>query len=475
MLPLGEEPWPLRLEDDRLVTRGEHGLHAYDLPAAHYVLLDDGVGWWRPEGSLLVTDGRYAYLQGDRRYVLDLRGPGRRIAMLGAVDSPPPTTGAFLGFTAGHLVYADGTGDVIIEDVGEPLVPAVAAVIDLPTQVRQASLDEPYLALVRTGIVDLYDLSDPAAPQHAGEITSIAHPTRAVVHGDLVFILEHVNGTDDRIHVVDLSIPGPPPVIAVHDLAGDGWLHRVMQMTARGDDLLAQVTRTQDGAVEIYTLRLDVNDPADPVAEVFDQLHYFWGDWSQPPVELMGFHVTVEVGSLYLNDYQGDPVAMPVLDILTLPSRIGAVAVHGNELVALYGRSLACCTVSADPPVAAPPVGGARSRVRAVPNPFNPRTTVAFEMARAGAATVEIFDLRGRRVRSLRGEWPAGPVRATWEGNDDQGRALPSGTYLLRVTTPTIDLAGAVSAGAIAVDPGSIPRPACLLAVIRSRPGGRRP
>ncbi len=436
VLPLGEEPWPLLLEDDRLVTRGQHGLHGYELAAGHYVLLDAGVGWWRPEGSLLAIDGRYAYLQGDRRYVLDLHGPAGRIEVLGAVPSPPPGSGAFLSVTDGHLIYADGSGDVVIEDVSEPLLPAETAVIDLPSQVREVSFDAPFLSLVRTGIVDLFDLSNPAFPQNAGFIDAVQHPTQSVVHGHLLFILDHVNGTDDSIHISDLSIPGPPPIVAVHDLAGDAWLHRVIQMTCRGSDLLAQVVRTQGGDVETYTLRLDVSDPADPVVEVFDQLHYFWGDWSQPPVELVGLHVTVEVNNLYLNDYQGDPVTMPILDILQLPSRIRAMTTEGNQLLTHYDRSLVRCTVSSSPPVAAPVTVPIAPTVQAVPNPFNPRTTFAFEMSRAGEARAEVHDLRGRRVRTLVAELPAGPARLTWNGAADDGGALPSGTYLVRVVTP---------------------------------------
>ena len=106
--------------------------------------------------------------------------------------------------------------------------------------------------------------------------------------------------------------------------------------------------------VEVYTLRIDLADPGAPVTETFFATNYFWGDWTQPPVELAGFHVTVEVGNLFLYDYVDDPVTMPILDILQLPSRIRAVTTSGNTLVALYDRQLARCTVTAVPPLAAP-------------------------------------------------------------------------------------------------------------------------
>lgn len=71
------------------------------------------------------------------------------------------------------------------------------------------------------------------------------------------------------------------------------------------------------------------------------------------------------------------------------------------------------------------------------PNPFNPRTTLAFDLAQAGLVEVAIFALDGRRVATLvREERPAGRHSAVWQGRDDGGRAVASGTYLCRLQTP---------------------------------------
>lgn len=68
------------------------------------------------------------------------------------------------------------------------------------------------------------------------------------------------------------------------------------------------------------------------------------------------------------------------------------------------------------------------------PNPFNPATTIAFELGAAGPVRVTIHDARGRLVRELvddvRG---AGAHAVTWDGRDERGRALPSGVYLCRL------------------------------------------
>jgi hypothetical protein len=64
------------------------------------------------------------------------------------------------------------------------------------------------------------------------------------------------------------------------------------------------------------------------------------------------------------------------------------------------------------------------------PNPFNPRTTIAFDLQRDAVISCTIVDTRGRRVmqREL-GSLGAGAHRVTWDGRDLQGRAVASGVY----------------------------------------------
>ncbi len=65
-----------------------------------------------------------------------------------------------------------------------------------------------------------------------------------------------------------------------------------------------------------------------------------------------------------------------------------------------------------------------------VPNPFNPRTTIRFSLAREGDASLRIFDSRGRLVRTLvSGHRPAGSHQAVWDGADDAGRSVAAGVY----------------------------------------------
>lgn len=68
------------------------------------------------------------------------------------------------------------------------------------------------------------------------------------------------------------------------------------------------------------------------------------------------------------------------------------------------------------------------------PNPFNPRTTISFELEAPGGISLAVHDLSGRLVRTLLEGWsPSGLRTLSWDGTANSGRHLPSGTYLLRL------------------------------------------
>ncbi len=70
----------------------------------------------------------------------------------------------------------------------------------------------------------------------------------------------------------------------------------------------------------------------------------------------------------------------------------------------------------------------------AYPNPFNPTTNITFELPGRETVRVGIFDLQGREIRRLVNETAAAGTRTvTWDGQDDQGRQVPSGVYFCRV------------------------------------------
>ncbi len=70
------------------------------------------------------------------------------------------------------------------------------------------------------------------------------------------------------------------------------------------------------------------------------------------------------------------------------------------------------------------------------PNPFNPRTTIFFELPESGPAHLRIFDLAGRLVTDHSwSDLPAGRTTFEWNGKDLHGRSVTSGIYFYRVDT----------------------------------------
>ncbi len=74
---------------------------------------------------------------------------------------------------------------------------------------------------------------------------------------------------------------------------------------------------------------------------------------------------------------------------------------------------------------------------RNMPNPFNPETFVRFELPRATPVELVVYDLLGRKVKTLVADGlEAGSHTVVWRGLDETGNAAASGVYVLQLLTP---------------------------------------
>ncbi|MFQ6103970.1 MAG: T9SS type A sorting domain-containing protein [Candidatus Glassbacteria bacterium] len=68
------------------------------------------------------------------------------------------------------------------------------------------------------------------------------------------------------------------------------------------------------------------------------------------------------------------------------------------------------------------------------PNPFNPSTVIEFSLARESQVEISIYDLQGRKVKTLVTEYlSSGDHKIQWDGKNDQGNEVGSGVYFLRL------------------------------------------
>jgi len=71
------------------------------------------------------------------------------------------------------------------------------------------------------------------------------------------------------------------------------------------------------------------------------------------------------------------------------------------------------------------------------PNPFHGATSIRFGLAQPANVRLELFDLAGRRVRTLAsGVLEAGPHAVSWDGRDERGAEVGAGVYFVRFITP---------------------------------------
>ncbi|MBK8165071.1 MAG: right-handed parallel beta-helix repeat-containing protein [bacterium] len=152
------------------------------------------------------------------------------------------------------------------------------------------------------------------------------------------------------------------------------------------------------------------------------------GDWTGPLLPQLGIDGNVQVDPLYCNALGGDwslredsPAAPAGSD------GCGQIGRHGVEC-------------PAPPSLVAPvPRGGVAAALAAWPNPFNPRTTVAFSVAGDAPVRLGLYDLAGRLMCVLvDASLPAGEHQVVWDGRDAAGRAAASGLYVARLESGNV-------------------------------------
>jgi len=271
------------------------------------------------------------------------------------------------------------------------------------------------------------DLTDGAAGGGFGTITTIAVAPTDV---DVIYV-----GTDDSN--VWVTTNGGGSWTDISAALPNRWVTRVA--VDPGDRNLAYVT--------FSGLRWNEN-----IGYVYytDDLGATWtditGNLPAAPVNALvvdpGLHsrviVGTDVGCFYSDDRDGQWVLagtgmppVPVYDLKThAPTRTVVAGTHGRSMYSLDLSTL--------PGVAS--VGGkvpaGLADLANHPNPFTSSTTITFALAQASDVSLEIYDLTGRKVRSLAsGRRVAGNHEVRWDGTNDGGRRVASGIYFSRLET----------------------------------------
>lgn len=69
------------------------------------------------------------------------------------------------------------------------------------------------------------------------------------------------------------------------------------------------------------------------------------------------------------------------------------------------------------------------------PNPFNPTTTISYDLSNTGHVTLKVYSTLGKEVATLvDGIVPQGAYQTEWDGRDGAGAVVPSGIYIYRLS-----------------------------------------
>lgn len=127
-------------------------------------------------------------------------------------------------------------------------------------------------------------------------------------------------------------------------------------------------------------------------------------------------------------------------DASTSLAPAGLLAVSGTAVgLELPARSATLLVAQLAEPVSAVddrlPAGP--TLLTSAPNPFNPATSIAYDLPRGGPVRLSIHDVRGQLVATIVDDvLGAGRHEHAWNGRGDDGQEAPSGVYLCRLETP---------------------------------------
>lgn len=347
------------------------------------------------------TYQNYAYA------VNDNGGGGMTIIDLSNLPASASIVANFNGFQTSHNIYIDEDNAVLYAE-GD--------------------------AAPGSGVL-IYSLVNPLAPQQLSSVTNGCHDI--FVRDNTLFVSE---GGNSQFGIYDVTNPASPQLMERFTTPSSGFAHNAW--TNSDNTLLMTTEETANQTIKIW----DISDFSnitllDEVLGSEGLAHNAvikgsYGYVSHYSDGLLIYDITnpdslVEVGhyDTYFGPNPGElRGAWGVYPFL----KTGKVLVSDTEtgLYVLFFEG----AKEDDPLSIEQPVSNQFSLKANYPNPFNPQTTIEFELARAAVVTLEIFDNVGRQVDTpYEASLPVGHHKFVWNASDVGGNSVSSGVYFYRL------------------------------------------
>jgi hypothetical protein len=388
-----------------------------------------------PDPLATYTGLDYEYMvamEGDTAYVLGTIGTNN--FELHAIDLSTPTSPLMIDKIAfGHHTHHRGMDvdggmvvfalddDLWIIDATNPSDLSVASSTPFVCCISDLIVDGPYVYIADYVGLQVFDISNPAAPDSVASIGDLYTTYSLDKEGEWLYL----SGEGFGVQVVNVSTPSGP---VLHGSLTGAFYHFI---AVRGD--YAYLAGFYSFGV------VDISNPDAPVEVVYQGLP---GDALCISEENGIVAVTILDQQVQLFDVTSPTSPMAIGNTgKTYPTRAHEVVAQGGIIVAateggqvqIYpGHCTASSIVNTRPAAAA-------TGISVAPNPFNPTTTIRFDVPRPTRISLRIYDVSGKLIKTLaEGRLDARRHQVMWDGTDQAGNTVASGVYFCRLTAGTV-------------------------------------
>ena len=376
---------------------GSLGLRVVDISTPE---TPEFVGTFGEHCSNVVIQGEYAYLTGYNSgfRVVDITNPEDPVTV-GSIEAPDSYL-SVKGFYA-YLLSSEG---MLVVDISNPKMPEIVGEADVPHGHLEAFGDYVYIS-VYPGDLLVVDVSNPNTPLVLESFEMGFRIIKFAAQGN------HLYGVGDSpysywagLKVFDVSDPELPAIAAEIETPGrTPWA-----LAVSGNQAYFAASNEFESRLHV----VDISTPPEPITIS----HVYLSD----PVYFMAIART----GVCL-EWHG--LCGQTKGLMIVPVQCPDERAFGFSFGQQRGRSSGTAHFMAIQDDSQP-------NISATPNPFNPSTTLKFNLPKPGFCRLEIHDLRGQMVRTLCAEYrSAGSHQFIWQGKDNSGRKAPSGVYFARL------------------------------------------
>ena len=169
-----------------------------------------------------------------------------------------------------------------------------------------------------------------------------------------------------------------------------------------------------------------------------------WNEWAGVGINSVDLHLSQDGGETYpyeiVAGYSGPPSYAWNVDAAVANNCLVRFTAHASDGEVYYDTSdeyfIICSGTICDIPVINE-LQHVNQLYQNCPNPFNPVTTIRFDLPERSRVDLRVFDVGGKEVRRLVDgvEYDSGEHSVIWNGHDMRDRVVPAGVYFSRIMT----------------------------------------